>query len=72
MAIIRGMSDRLQKAVNKSGLPPKQIWKRIGMSESRFYALLAGDGGCYASTFARLCVVLGVSADWLLGLKGGE
>ena len=72
MAIIRGMSERLREAVNKSGMTYKQIGQRAGMSESRLKALLSGNDGCYASTFARLCAVLGVSADWLLGLKGGE
>lgn len=72
MAIIRGMSERLREAVNKSGLKHNEISRRAGISKSRLEALLSGNDGCYASTFAKLCAVLGVSADWLLGLKGGE
>ncbi len=72
MAMIRGMSDRLREAVNKSGMTYKQIGQRAGMSESRLKALLTGNGGCYTSTFAKLCAALNLSADYVLGLKGGN
>ncbi|MBQ5601817.1 MAG: helix-turn-helix transcriptional regulator [Clostridia bacterium] len=72
MAIIYGMPERLREAVNESGLKHVEISRRAGISYSRFEALLAGDGGCYISTFAKLCAVLNVSSDWLLGLKKGR
>lgn len=72
MAIIRGMTERLREAVNNSGMTHKQIGELVGMSESRLTALINGYGGCYASTFVRLCVVLDVSADWLMGVNNAN
>ena len=69
MALIRGMPERLQHAVYESGLTHEEISKRAGISRSKLEAILAGDGGCYASTFVKICAVLHISADWLFGLK---
>ena len=73
MAMIYGMTERLTEAVKKSGLSLDMISERVGISKKRLYALLSGDsGGCYASTFAKLCATLKVSADWMYGLRKGN
>lgn len=66
---IRGFPDRLNKAIRDSGKTFGQVCKETGISRTALYRLKVGDCGPSAIQIARLSVCLGVSADWLLGIK---
>lgn len=66
---IQGFNERMQQAVNNSNLPTTEIARKCGIDRKVIYR------SCYdfympnSSNLAKICVVLNVSADWLLGLK---
>lgn len=60
---IEGFNDRamivLNKTIARKGLTPKEIAHAMGI-----------HWGGYK--IAKFCAVTGCSADWLLGLRGGD
>lgn len=66
---LQGLTERLNVAVIKSGMPHAEIRKRMRIPKSTFYQHLAGDTDMSALYAARYCAVLNVSADWLLGIN---
>lgn len=70
--LIYGFDERLRSAVNKTGLTETEICKRIGLHHGAIYSYLNGITMPSCKTLARLSKVLGVSTDWLLGLKGAN
>lgn len=66
---IYGFSKRLQGAIWKSGLSNREIAKRAHISRGLLYAYLNGQSTPTGENLMRLCDVLKVSSDWLLGLK---
>lgn len=60
------MNERLKEAINQSGLNCVEIGKRVGLERKSIYAYRDGDTYPNAMILAKLCVVLNVSADYLL------
>ena len=68
--LIYGFWDRMEEAMFKSGMTKLEISRRMGVDRKTLYA--PHDRRSLNSGYlARFCAVTGVSADWLLGLKGG-
>ena len=59
--------ERLEKAIEKSGLSKTQIATRCGIDRKCFYPY--NHRMMTSGNLAKFCAVTGVSADWLLGLS---
>lgn len=68
---VEGLTERLNSAINASGLTNREIIKRVGVPRSTYYEHLEGQpmGEIYVMKYCR---ALGISADWLLGLRKGR
>lgn len=44
----------------------KEFAKRVGIGRTTLYTYLNGESSPHATTLARMCSILGVSADYLL------
>ena len=64
------LTNRLNQACEQSGLSNEQIGKRAGLSRKQIYAYRNGVNTPNAFYMAKICLVLGVSADWILLGKG--
>lgn len=69
MKLIRGFTDRLEKAIQDSGKTYNQVCREAGISRTLLYSLRTGERGASAFHVARLSGILQVSSDWLLGLS---
>jgi transcriptional regulator with XRE-family HTH domain len=63
------VARRLRLCVLQSERTVREIAEAIGQSTSTVYRWMDGSAVPSALGLARLCRVLGVSADWLLGLE---
>lgn len=65
---IEGYAERLDQAIEASGMSRNQIARLMGMERK---VLLPLTTGCQmgSGALAKFCAITGVSADWLLGLK---
>ena len=64
------MRKRLLRAIAKSEMSMLSIAKRSGVSRDFIYKYLRGDIKTIKDDkITRLCKTLGISADWLLGLR---
>lgn len=63
---LMGFSERLKEKKDESGLTCNEISKRIGRERKSIYGYMRGDVQPDTYTLAKLCVVLNVSADYLL------
>lgn len=61
--------DRLIKAIKQSGLKQKEIAKQALISNATLSDYIHKNKFPTLTTFAKLCEVLDVSADYILGLK---
>ena len=61
-----GFPERLHEAYIASGLSVKEIGKRAGLSHQSIYGYMFNGVEPNTSALVKLCVVLKVSADWLL------
>lgn len=61
-----GFPDRLIDAMNRKGMSCAQLARRVYCDRKSIYAYIHGDTSPSATTLARMCHVLGVTADWLL------
>lgn len=66
---IYGFTRRLQEAIWQSGLSNRELARRAHISRGLLYAYLNGQSTPTGENLMRLCEVLKVSADWLLGIK---
>lgn len=66
---LQGVTERLREAVKASGKSPAQIQRETGISKTTFYSHLNGETAMSELFIAKYCATLGVSADWLLGLR---
>lgn len=64
---VEGTTERLLDAINKSGLQPAEICKRADIPRSTFYNHISGDA-LSERYIVKYCMVLKISADWLLGI----
>lgn len=63
-ALLRGLWDRVDKAVALSGMSKAEIARRGNFNRKALYRL---DGvGMHSRVLAALCAVTKVSADWIL------
>ena len=63
---LRDFPDRFQEAVTASGLTDKEIGQRCGKNRKTILAYRHGDSTPDCLTLAKLCFILGVSAEFLL------
>lgn len=63
---LRGFSNRLCEAIWSKQLTKKYVAEQIGVERKALYSYADGSTVPNAVILAKLCVVLGVSADWLL------
>lgn len=63
---LEGFSERLRQAIFDSGMNCVEISKHIDRERKSIYGYMRGDVQPDAYTIAKLCVVLNVSADYLL------
>jgi plasmid maintenance system antidote protein VapI len=64
-----GIGFRLRKTIRERGLKQKWIAGQLEMSENNFQRILDDKVSLNAKNLMRLAVVLGVSTDFILGLK---
>lgn len=67
--MIEIIKERLHDEIKNSGLTTVEIAKRIGVSPEMVTQYMTTKKLPRLDTFAKLCRVLDVSADYLLGLK---
>lgn len=63
-----GFWDRVNEAIESSGMSKSQIADKMGVERKSLYA--KGDNcSWHSGRLASFCKIVGVSADWLLGLS---
>ena len=60
---------RLRQAIKESGIPQKEIAKEIGVSAQTVSKYMRADVFPALDTLAKLCRLLDVSADYILGIE---
>ena len=65
---IFGVSDRLTFAVKRSGMTVVELAEKTGLLAQHIINMMHGNSTMHEFAMARICVVLNISADWLLGL----
>ena len=68
----RALGKRVRKAMDSRGMAVKRLASESGLHYNTALALARGERNPSAWALAKLCRCLDVSADWLLGLKGGK
>lgn len=67
---LKDIQNRLRECIRESGIPQKEIASKIGVSPQTVSKYMKQDIFPALDTLAKLCSVLDVSSDYLLGLKG--
>lgn len=67
-----GFADRLNQAMYDRDVNATQLAKLVGMERKTVYSWQWGDSMPNSLILARICKVLGVSADYLLFGSGGD
>ena len=65
---LQNIQKRLRKAIKESGIPQKEIAALIGVSAQTVSKYMKADIFHALDTLAKLCKVLDVSADYILGI----
>ena len=66
-------TERINIAIRESGLTIVQISQKSGLGRTHIHRLMSGEiVRVYSDNLKVLCRTLGISADWLLGIKGGK
>jgi len=66
----RALGKRLRSALNARGFAVKRLASESGIHYNTALALVRGERNPSAWALFKVCASLGVSADWLLGLRG--
>lgn len=66
---LTSIQNRLRDAIVQSGIPQKEIAEKIGVSSQTVSKYMKHDIFPALDTLARLCVLLDVSADEILGIS---
>lgn len=66
---IEGMSTKLADAMQKKNLSDRQLANLIGRNRKTIAAWRNADTVPTATDLAKMCAILGISADYLLGLE---
>ena len=61
---------RLRECIAESGIPQKEIARMVGVSPQTISKYMKKDIFPALDTFAKLCRVLDVSSDFILGIRG--
>ncbi len=61
---------RLRESIKQSGIPQKEIAKAIGVSPQTVSKYMKLNIFPALDTLARLCKLLDVSSDYILGVEG--
>lgn len=64
---LQNIQNRLRKAIKESGIPQKEIAALIGVSAQTVSKYMKVDVFPALDTLAKLCAVIDVSADYILG-----
>ena len=65
---LQNIQHRLRTAIKESGIQQKEIAKLIGVSAQTVSKYMKADIFPALDTLARLCAVIDVSADYILGI----
>ena len=65
---LRDIQTRLRECIKQSNLTQKEISRQIGVSFQTVSKYMREDVFPALDTFARLCKVLDVKADYILGI----
>ena len=63
------IQHRLREAIKQSGIPQKEIARIIGVSPQTVSKYMCADIFPALDTFAKLCVLLDVKSDYILGIS---
>lgn len=66
---LEGFTERLNKAINNSGMDVSVIGRKAGISRGMLYKYQYEMAMPTVGSLAKLSMVLNVSADWLLGIE---
>lgn len=66
---LMSIQKRLREAITQSGIEQKVIAEKIGVSPQTVSKYMTCDVFPTLDTLARLCTVLDVSSDYILGIK---
>ena len=66
---LKDIQQRLRDAINSSGIEQKEIARQIGVSPQTVSKYMKKDIFPALDTLAKLCRVLDVSSDYILGIK---
>ncbi len=67
---LQNFGARLERARKRRGLTQIELAELIGQKQANYWKLESGNASPRGDTIYTLCRVLGVSADYLLGLAG--
>ena len=60
---------RLRESILRSGIPQKEIAKAVGVSAQTVSKYMKKDVFPALDTFAKLCALLDVRSDYILGIS---
>lgn len=66
---LKDIQVRLRKCIAESGLPQKEIVRLVGVSPQTISKYMKKDIFPALDTFAKLCRVLDVTSDFILGIN---
>ena len=66
---LQKIQTRLRQAIKENGIPQKEIAKEIGVSAQTVSKYMRADILPVLDTLAKLCRLLDVSADYILGIE---
>ncbi|MDE6411519.1 MAG: helix-turn-helix transcriptional regulator [Clostridia bacterium] len=66
---LKDIQKRMRECIAGSGIPQKEIAVKIGVSAQTVSKYMRADVFPALDTFAKLCAVLDVSSNYVLGLS---
>ena len=66
---LKDIQKRLRECIAQSGIPQKEIAKKIGVSAQTVSKYMKQDIFPALDTFAKLCAALDVRSDYILGVS---
>lgn len=69
MCNLQNIQKRLREVIKASGIPQKEIAKQIGVSAQTVSKYMREDVFPALDTFAKLCKLLDVKSDYILGIS---
>ena len=66
---LKDIQKRMRECIAGSGIPQKEIALKIGVSAQTVSKYMRADVFPALDTFAKLCAVLDVSSNYILGLS---